>query len=227
MLARREVLFTNLTAMVAGFSMFGSFVLVPNFVEMPHGLSAPLQHMVHYGFDASATKAGLYLLPSSVALLFAGPIAGLIGRRVGSKWPLAAGLLLVAFAAGSLAEWHSEPWQILATMPVLGVGVGFAFAAMATLITEAVRPTETGVATGMNTVMRTVGGVVGGQVGAALLSSHTIPGTHGIPSVVGFEVAFGISAVAALVGAGVAVFVTPPRLRRRERLVVATTEVVE
>jgi EmrB/QacA subfamily drug resistance transporter len=227
MLARREVLFTNLTALVAGFSMFGAFVLVPNFVETPHGLAQSVQALVHYGFDASATKAGLYLLPSSVALLFAGPAAGLIGRRVGSKWPLAAGLVLVAFSAASLAEWNERPWQILAAMPVLGVGVGFAFAAMATLITEAVRPSETGVATGMNTVMRTVGGVVGGQVGAALLAAHTIEGTPGVPSVVGFEIAFWISAVAAVVGAAVAVFVTPPRLRRRERLVVATTEVVE
>jgi EmrB/QacA subfamily drug resistance transporter len=227
MLAVRQVLFTNLTALVAGFAMFGSFVLVPNFVEIPHGLPDSVQRLVHFGFDASATKAGLYLLPSSVTLLFAGPVAGLIGRRVGSKWPLALGLLLVAAAAGSLALWNEEPWQILAAMAVLGAGVGFAFAAMATLITEAVRPTETGVATGMNTVMRTVGGVIGGQVGAALLAAHTIDGTGGVPSVVGFEIAFGISAVAALVGAGVALFVTPPRLRRRERLVVATTEVVE
>ena len=227
MMAKRQVLFTNLTALIAGFAMFGAFVLVPNFVEVPHNVAAPFRHLVHYGFDASATKAGLYLLPSSVALLFAGPIAGLIGRRTGSKWPLAAGLLLTAVSAGWMAKWHDEPWQILAAMPVLGVGVGFAFAAMATLITEAVRPSETGVATGMNTVMRTVGGVVGGQVGAALLAAHTIRGADGVPSVVGFEVAFGISAVAALVGAGVAVFVTPPRLRRRERLVVATTEVAE
>ena len=148
---------------------------------------------------------------------FAGPIAGLIGRRIGSKWPLAAGMALVAAAAGSLAAWHDEPWGILAAMPVLGVGVGFAFAAMATLITEAVRPTETGVATGMNTVMRTVGGVIGGQMGAALLAAHKIPATNA-PSVVGFEIAFAVSAVAALVGAGVAVLVTPPRLRKRERL---------
>ena len=81
-------------------------------------------------------------------------------------------MALVAAAAGSLAAWHDRPWQILAAMPVLGVGVGFAFAAMATLITEAVRPTETGVATGMNTVMRTVGGVIGGQMGAALLAAE-------------------------------------------------------
>jgi EmrB/QacA subfamily drug resistance transporter len=217
MLARREVLFTNLTALIAGFAMFGSFVLVPNFVETPRGLSQAVQRAVHYGFDASATKAGLYLLPSSITLLFAGPIAGLIGRRVGSKWPLAAGMALVAAAAGSLAVWHDHPWQILAAMPVLGIGVGFAFAAMATLITEAVRPTETGVATGMNTVMRTVGGVIGGQMGAALLAAHTVPGTNA-PSVVGFEIAFAISAVAALVGAGVAVLVTPPRVRKRRPL---------
>jgi EmrB/QacA subfamily drug resistance transporter len=227
MLARRDVLFTNLTALVSGFAMFGCFVLVPNFVEMPHGVANSVESLVDYGFHASATKAGLYLLPSSVTLLFAGPLTGLIGRRIGFKWPLAAGLLLTAVASGSLAEWHDEPWHILAAMAVLGVGVGFAFAAMATLITEAVRPTETGVATGMNTVMRTVGGVVGGQVGAALLAAHTIPGTDGVPSVVGFEIAFAISAIAALIGAGVAVFVTPPRLRRRERMVIATTEVVE
>src|SRR5438067_13136991 len=112
-----------------------------------------------------------------------------------------------AAAAGSLALWHDHPWQILAPMPLLGVGVGFAFAAMATLIAEAVRPTETGVATGMNTVMRTVGGVVGGQMGAALLSAYTISGT-GVPSATGFELTFGVGAGVALLGAALALFVT-------------------
>src|SRR5437868_8612660 len=115
----------------------------------------------------------------------------------------------VAVSAAGLAFWNDHPWQILAAMPLLGVGVGFAYAAMATLITEAVRPTETGVATGMNTVMRTVGGVIGGQVGAALLAAHTIPGSSGIPSVTGFDVAFAISGVAAFAGAIVATLVTP------------------
>jgi ABC-type branched-subunit amino acid transport system permease subunit len=112
-------------------------------------------------------------------------------------------------------------------MPTLGIGIGFAYASMATLITEAVKSTETGIATGMNTVMRTVGGVIGGQMGAALLTAYTIGNTE-LPSVTGFEIAFGASAAAALVGAVVAVFVTPPRLRRRrERLVIATSEGAE
>src|SRR5207248_1511930 len=165
-----------------------------------------------YGFGASATKAGLYLLPSSVVLLFAGPIAGLVGRRLGFKWPLALGMLLVAAASGSFAAFHDRPWELLAAMPALGIGVGFAFAAMATLIVEAVRPEETGVATGMNTVMRTVGGVIGGQVGAALLTAYTLRRTT-VPSVTGYEATFAVSAAAALVGAVVAVLVTS-RARR-------------
>jgi EmrB/QacA subfamily drug resistance transporter len=209
-LAHRPVLFTNLAAIISGFAMFGTFVLIPNFVETPRGLPASLARLVDYGFGASATKAGLYLLPSSIVLLFAGPIAGLLGRRFGFKWPLALGMLGVAAASASFAAFHSQPWELLAAMPLLGVGVGFAFAAMATLIVEAVRPEETGVATGMNTVMRTVGGVIGGQVGAALLTAYTLRGTS-VPAVTGYEVTFGVCAATAVVGAVLAVFVTTRR----------------
>ena len=212
MLAHRPVLLTNVCAMISGFAMFQTFVLIPNFVEMPNGLPGDAQRLVDYGFNASVTEAGLFLLPSSIALLFAGPLTGVIGRRTGYKWPLVVGLLLAGLASGSFAVWNEEPWQILAAMPLLGVGVGFAFASMATLIAEAVKPTETGVATGMNTVMRTVGGVVGGQLGAALLTAYTI-GRTDVPAVTGFEIAFGVAALAAIAGAAVAAFVTPPRPR--------------
>jgi EmrB/QacA subfamily drug resistance transporter len=221
--AHRPVLLTNICALITGFALFGTFVLLPNFVETPRGLGVDTAKLVDYGFGASATKAGLYLLPSSALMLFAGPATGLIGRRTGFKWPLAVGMVCSAAAAGSLALWHSRPWQILAPMPLLGIGVGFAFAAMATLITEAVRPSETGIATGMNTVMRTVGGVIGGEMGAVLLSAYSIPGTS-VPSVTGYEAAFAVSAAAALAGAVVAVFVTAPRPRRRPITVAEVTD---
>jgi MFS family permease len=206
------------TALVAGFAMFGTFVLIPNFVEMPHGLPAATAHLVHYGFNASTTKAGLYLLPSSAMLLFAGPLGGRLGGRIGYKWPLAIGLVLVAAAAGALVPFHSRAWQIWAGQAVLGLGIGFAFAAMTTLIAENVRPEEMGVASGMNTVVRSIGGVVGAQVGAALLTTYTIPGSHGTPSVRGFEISFGVAAIAALVGAGLACLVPEPPREERERL---------
>jgi MFS family permease len=216
MLAHRPVLFTNVTAVISGFAMFGTFVLIPNFVEMGHGLAPEVAARLDYGFGASATRAGLYLLPSSVTLLFSGPLAGRIGTRIGFKWPLAIGLVIVAVSAGGMCVLHSQPWHIWLNLALLGIGFGFAFASMATLIAENVRPEETGVATGVNTVMRSIGGVVGAQAGAALLTAYTVPGTHGIPALHGFIVTFAVATAASVVAAVLAVLTPEPS--RRERL---------
>jgi EmrB/QacA subfamily drug resistance transporter len=212
MLARRPVLLTNLTALVAGYAMFGGFVLIPNFVETPRGLSHSVAGLVHYGFGASSTKAGLYLLPGALAGFLSGPAAGKMGRRWGSKWPAALGMLLAGAGLAWLAVWHSHTWDFIVGMLLIGIGIPFTFAAMAKLIVDNVRPEETGVASGMNTVMRTIGAVIGGQVGAAILSGSSIPGTH-VPTESAFTSAFVIAAAAALVSTGVALFVTPWRRR--------------
>ncbi len=190
MMAHRTVLFTNLTAVFAGFAMFGSFVLVPNLMQM-HG---------HYGFGLTPTMTGLYLLPGGALGLFAGPLAGRLGTRFGSRTPLVAGMVIAAIGIAAFALLHMHPWEISLGMVFVGIGVPFAYAAMAKLIVDAVRPTETGVATGMNTVVRTVGGVIGGQVGAALLTSDTI-GLTRVPAESAFVIAFWISAGVALLGA--------------------------
>ena len=205
MLTRRPVFFANLTGLIAGFAMFGSFVLVPNFVQIP-------ERVAGYGFGASATTTGLYLVPAAVAGFLMGPLAGVLGRWWGSKWPLSIGMALAAIGLAMLAEWHDEPWQVVAAMLVFGLGIPMTFAAMANVIVTSVRPTETGVATAMNTVMRTIGGVVGGQVGAAILTAKTIEGV-GIPEESAFATAFWISFAGAVVGAGVALLITPRRSR--------------
>jgi EmrB/QacA subfamily drug resistance transporter len=190
MMVHHTVLFTNLTAVFAGFAMFGSFVLVPNLMQL-HG---------HYGFGLSPTATGLYLLPGGVLGLVAGPLAGKLGSRFGSRIPLVVGMALAAVGIAYFALLHTHPWEISVGMVFIGIGVPFAYAAMAKLIVDAVRPTETGVATGMNTVMRTVGGVIGGQVGAALLTSNTIGRTR-VPAESAFVIAFWISAGVAVLGA--------------------------
>jgi EmrB/QacA subfamily drug resistance transporter len=225
-LSERPVLLTNVTALISGFAMFGSFVLVPRFVEAPGGLPDPIASQLDYGFGATATMTGLYLLPGSILMLGAGPSAGLLGRRFGSKWPLALGMALIAVSTFGLAALHAEPWEIVVSMAGLSVGVGFAFAAMAALITEAVDPTETGIATGINTVMRTVGAVIGAQVGAAILTATTLPGT-GVPTENAYVSAFLLSAIAAAVAAVIAVFVTPARRPRRPELAVEAAKAAE
>ena len=90
-------------------------------------------------------------------MLFAGPLAGTIGRHIGSKWPLAGGMLIVSVAALLFAVAHDEPLPVLVASALLGVGVGAAFAAMAALIADNVDAHEMGVASGMNTVVRMIG----------------------------------------------------------------------
>ena len=206
MLAHRPVLLTNVATMISGFALFSCFVLLPAFVQTDpsHG----------YGFGASATQAGLYLLPSSVAMLFAGPLAGAVGRRIGSKWPLAGGMLVVSLAALLFVTAHDEPSTVLVASGLLGFGVGAAFAAMAALIADNVDALEMGVAAGMNTVVRMVGAVVGGQVAAALLTAQTI-GESSIPAESAFTTTFALSAVAALVAAGIALSIGARPLPRR------------
>jgi EmrB/QacA subfamily drug resistance transporter len=206
MLAHRPILLTNVATLISGFALFSCFVLVPAFVETDDGYG--------YGFGASATQAGLYLLPSSVAMLFAGPLAGAIGRRYGSKWPMAGGMLVVSVAALLFAAAHDDPLTVLVASGLLGLGVGAAFAAMAALIADNVDQRELGVAGGMNTVVRMVGAVVGGQVGAALLTARTI-GDTAVPAESAYTITFALSAGTALVAASVALLIATRPAQRR------------
>jgi MFS family permease len=185
MMRRRAVWTTNVAALLVGFGMFGSFILIPQFVQAPSAAG--------YGFDATVTEAGLILLPATAVMLFAGPIAGWLGSRAGSRLPLLIGTLLAAAAFTLIAVAHEHRWELYIGTALMGAGIGFAFAAMANLIVEAVDPTETGVATGMNTIMRTVGGSLGAQLSATIVSAHVIAGTR-IATEGGYTAAFLLSA---------------------------------
>jgi EmrB/QacA subfamily drug resistance transporter len=197
MMRLRGVWTTNVTALMVGFGMFGSFLLVPQFVEMPESAG--------FGFGATVTEAGLYLLPSAAVMLVAGPMAGWLGNRLGSRTPLLIGIGLVASGFVQLALLHGEPWHILLNSVLTGAGIGLAFASMATLIVDAVPQTQTGVATGMNTIMRSIGGALGAQIAASIVGAHADE-AH-------FVAAFLVSA-AGLVLAFLAALVIPRRPTR-------------
>ncbi len=189
LLRERPVLFTNLTALVIGFAMFASFLLIPQFVQTPERAG--------YGFGASVTEAGLFLLPSTLAMLVAGPLAGVLAGRLGARAPLAIGTVFAGASFGLLAVAHTETWHVLVAVLLLGIGLGFAFSAMANLVVEAVPQSAVGVATGINTIMRTVGGALGAQIATAIVTSETIAGTP-IPAESGYTTAFTLSAIAGL-----------------------------
>ena len=110
-MARRVVLFTNLTAMLSGFALYMTWVILPDLLPAAERASRPARVVADYGFGTSVTVAGLWMLPTSLAVLGAGPLAGALGRRYGERLPLVAGMLLVALGSAGIATWHAEPWQ--------------------------------------------------------------------------------------------------------------------
>jgi EmrB/QacA subfamily drug resistance transporter len=186
MLRMRGVWTTNLTALFTGFGMFGAYLLLPQIVQMPAEAG--------FGFGATATEAGLYLLPSALVMLVAGPLAGALAGRFGGRLPLLAGIVVAAASFVMLAVAHDQPWQIYVASGLNGFGIGLTFAAMATIVVDAVPRSQTGVATGMNTIMRTIGGAMGAQIAASVVAGHIAP--SGLPEESGFTAAFAASAVA-------------------------------
>jgi MFS family permease len=196
--ARREMAATNLTTLVMGFSMFSTFILLPNFVQVPNGLPGGIADQLDYGFGATPVEVGLFFVPSSLAMMVAGPLAGALGTRWGNVLLLRIGIGFLVLALVLLATVHDEPWTIYAWMVFMGVGLAICFASLGTLVIDYSPPGETGVASGMNTIMRTIGAALGSQVAAAIISANTLPGTE-VPTESAFTTAFALSAVGALV----------------------------
>jgi len=214
LMRERPVWTTNVAACAIGFAMFGSFVLVPQFVQTPARAG--------YGFGASVTESGLFLLPSALLMLFAGPLSGRLGARYGSRVPLALGALSSGLSYAWLAAFHSARIDIYLSSVLLGLGVGLALAAMANLVVEAVPPDVTGVASAINAIMRTIGGAIGAQVAAAIVGGALSEGAQ-YPAESGFTGAFAMSAAASAVALLVC-FAIPSRaaVRARRRVTEAT-----
>ena len=191
---------TNLAAMLFGFGMFAMFITVPQFVQTPVAEG--------YGFGASITQSGLFLLPFAVAMLLVAPLTGRIAIAIGSKPILVAGSVFAASSYGLLVIAHSRPWNIYVASGLLGIGIALGYASMSNLIIEAVPVSQTGVATGMNTNIRNIGAALGSGIATSIIVSSLLK--SGFPTAHGYTVSFAVSG-ASLVIAALAALKIPNR----------------
>jgi MFS family permease len=200
----RPVWTTDLVAFLLGAGMYSSFIVLPQFVETSTNTG--------FGFGASVTGAGLFMVPLTVAMIVIGPLAGPLQGRFGSRLPLIVGCGFAAGAFAMLAVAHSNAWEVYVAAALLGIGIGLAFAAMANLIVEAVPPDQTGVATGVNTITRTVGGAFGGQIVATIISGG------GNPTEASFVLAFAVIAASLVLSILAALAIPRPKSRSAEAI---------
>ncbi|MFI0976371.1 MFS transporter [Streptomyces sp. NPDC021093] len=155
-----------------------------------------------YGFGASATQIGFFLLPGAVAASLAGPISGIGARRFGSRAVVTTGVVLMAAALFALAAVHSEVWHLVVGKLLIALANGLCVTAMVTSTATSVDRSDTGIATSLVLVTRVIGFAVGVQLSGALLTAWTPAGSD-VPAesafITGFAIAGAVTALSLLV----------------------------
>ncbi len=149
----------NVVALIVSFTMFAMFFY----------LALYMQDILHY----SPIEAGLRFLPSTILVMVAGPIAGRMADRVGSRPLMTAGLLLVSFAMFWMTgiTTHSSYAYLLVSFVAMGLGIGLVMSPMSTAAMNAVDRGRAGVASGILSMVRMVGGTLGVSVMGAIVAT--------------------------------------------------------
>lgn len=206
--ASRPVLFTNLSMLLVGFSMYGSILTTPQLIQLPEATG--------YGFGQSVLVAGLCVAPGAFFALLAPNLAARLTQMRGPRTTLAIGAAIIVAGFVLLLIDHSELWQIVVSSALTSVGVGFCFGAAPTLIMEHVPRAKTGEANGINNLARSLGTSTSSAVIAAIFAGMVIQDGFGagtLPSESAFLFVFASAAVAGLlvIGATAAIGNDGPR----------------
>ncbi|MEV0222150.1 MFS transporter [Streptomyces sp. NPDC050704] len=155
-----------------------------------------------YGFGASTTDIGLFLLPGAIAGSVSDSVGGIAARRFSPRAVVAVGAFVTATTLIALASLHTAEWQLVLAKVLTGFAAGVASTALLVSTTTAVETKDTGIATSLLVVTRVVGVALGAQVGGAILDAGADP-VSGLPTesafVTGFAVAGLVAALSLLV----------------------------
>lgn len=150
----------------------------------------------------TGTQAGLSLLPLAAILALASPLMGQLAARIGSRWPLTIGPVVVAggFALALRIGDGTNYWtDVLPAVVMIAIGMAGAVAPLTSAVLGSVDASHTGSASGFNSAVARAGGLIA----TALLGG--VLGAQGAALVSGFHTAVIASAIAC-VGAGAAAF---------------------
>ena len=141
------------------FALFGSLFF----------LSQYLQFVLGYG----ALEVGVRLVPVALALMIAAPLSARLTERLGTKIVVTGGLTLVTIGLLLLATASTTSGYglVVASLVILGFGMGNTMAPATEAIMGALPRERAGVGSAVSTTVRQVGGVLGVAVLGSLLSS--------------------------------------------------------
>ena len=140
-------------------------------------------------------------------MLFA-PVSSRLMGSLGAKITLAIGAVVLGAGYVVATVLMDAPWQLLVATVIASSGVGIGYAAMPTLILDASPQREAAAAVGLNALSRSVGTTDASAVMAAVLTSQTLSlGGVAVPTQGAFRWCFVIGAIAAFLGAALALLI--------------------
>jgi len=197
---RRPVLMTNLASIAVGFAYMVTAAALPQLLESPTGTGV--------GLGQSLLVASLCLAPNGLVMFFMSPVAARLSTARGPRTSLILGGVIIALGYVVAVFLMTEVWHAVLIATIIGFGIGFAYAAMPTLIMNAVPATETAAANSLNSVMRTLGSTVAAAaVGVVLSSNEVVSQGVGVPTAAAFQWCFIMAAGVALAGVTVSFFI--------------------
>ena len=183
----------NSVMLLIGLAMFGVFFYNSLFI----------QNILGY----SAVETGATFLPMTVLIILVAPFAGKYSDRVGSRWLMAGGMVLLAASLliFSRLDATSDFWDLLPGLIVGGFGMALVMTPTTSAAMGSVPVDKAGVGSAVLNSMRQVGGALGIAVIGAIIaqSAHSAPGTPQAAAefVTGYQNALTVAALIALAGA--------------------------
>ena len=132
----------------------------------------------------SPVQAGMAMLPLPIVLTFASPPMGQLAARIGPRWLLAAGPLVVAVGMilARRIDVGANYWTtVFPAMTVMAAGMALAVAPLTASVLGAVDEKHVGTASGFNSAVARSGGLIATALLGVVLSKEgaaLIPGFH-------------------------------------------------
>jgi EmrB/QacA subfamily drug resistance transporter len=145
------------------------------------GLFLPLTIYLQSVLGLSAQDAGLTIAPMTLVPMFIAPLTGTLAGRIGGKYILSGGLLLLAAGMGYIdwvAHADSARWSFLPGLLVGGVGMGCIWAPLFSVAMGTIQPHLAGVAAGVLDTVQELGGVLATASAGALLQNRLAVALH-------------------------------------------------
>lgn len=151
----------------------------------------------------SATEAGAALLPLPLVIALASPVAGAFAARIGPRWPLILGPIVVAFGfllALRIGQGTSYWLDVLPAMVVIALGMAGAVAPLTTAVLMSVDTRHVGAASGLNSAVARTGGLVAtALIGSVMVATGpALTTAFGVAATVGAALCMGASLSALL-----------------------------